>query len=225
MIISRPAFEALFDLVETPAAEAGVQAGTGAPTYTSGFNLSILLTLAVAKRPNRILEVGTAWGWTAWGLSRVCPDSEIVAIDIYRELSLPDATDETLERENVGLACRRDPRCDKVQVITYDPRSFDISELGRFDLVFIDANHTYSHVFRDSRTVLGIVQPDAVIAWDDYWQSTPGVMRFVDELNSRVADWIVLVDGSRVCFCFLTPRRLRAYGEYFRRCRLPPVSG
>jgi predicted O-methyltransferase YrrM len=52
---------------------------------------------------------------------------------------------------------------------------------GSVDLVYIDADHSYQHVFADINLALRLVRPDGVVCGHDYDSTHPGVMQAVDE--------------------------------------------
>src|SRR5207248_3023638 len=51
---------------------------------------------------------------------------------------------------------------------------------GQFDLIYIDASHSYSAVKADSEKALKMLSPEGVIIWDDY--NYPGIWRYLNEL-------------------------------------------
>src|SRR5207253_9135364 len=55
--------------------------------------------------------------------------------------------------------------------------------LGSFDLAFIDGDHGYETVKRDTEIALDLIGEDGVIAWHDYNDAgNPGVAQYVDGL-------------------------------------------
>ena len=50
-----------------------------------------------------------------------------------------------------------------------DSTKFDFSTLGKFDLIFIDGDHSYDAILSDTKNALGLLKDDfSVIVWHDY---------------------------------------------------------
>lgn len=49
------------------------------------------------------------------------------------------------------------------------------------DIVYIDADHSYQHVFADINLALRLVKPSGIICGHDYDHTHPGVIQAVDE--------------------------------------------
>lgn len=62
------------------------------------------------------------------------------------------------------------------------------SKIGEVDLLFIDSGHTYQDVQSDFVNFVPFVRSGGFIAFDDYSQVHPGVVRFCDEISDRQAD-------------------------------------
>lgn len=57
-----------------------------------------------------------------------------------------------------------------------------LNALGlKFDLIFIDAGHTYEECLEDIDAWLPMLKPGGIICGHDYWDSFPGVVQAVDE--------------------------------------------
>jgi predicted O-methyltransferase YrrM len=207
-IIQWDTFQHLFESPRTPSFEG---------RFTRGLDLAVLLRLAHHIGCRRILELYTALGDTARALAFTCPDATIVTVDITSEMELPvsrfNSAGEVLPRETVGQAYHGTPEARRIQQVLCDPRAYDFSSLGTFDLVFIDGNHDYEHVKFDTALALGMLAPRGALVWDDYWAPCPEIIRFIDGLNRLSGNIIFNVDRTRVCFVLLTPKRLALLRE------------
>jgi predicted O-methyltransferase YrrM len=115
-----------------------------------------LAKIALCLKPRRVLEVGSYRGYTTRLLAEHTPDSSrIVAFDrdprhgeAYRGTEL----ERKIER----------------RVGEVDREAFAADAAGSFDLIFLDANHTFEAVQHDSQILLPLVAPDGLFVWHDY---------------------------------------------------------
>jgi hypothetical protein len=64
-------------------------------------------------------------------------------------------------------------------------RAWNSQERGGIGLLFIDADHSYEAVREDTEVWLTHVVSGGIVAWHDYSEPHPGVIRAVDEMVSR----------------------------------------
>lgn len=118
-------------------------------------DLSILCAYATQKK--EILETGTKFGRTAMNLAKFCPaDGRVVSID-WRQA----AARETLSRMPDFIQ-------KKVTLIEHDTNTFDFDAIGKFDMIFIDGDHSPSGVISDTKNALRILKQGGLIFWHDY---------------------------------------------------------
>ncbi len=145
---------------------------------------SLLRTLVAMKRPERILEVGTATGYSALLMSEVMPEGcTITTIEKY-EKRIPEAL------ENFRLA-------GKEQVITLIPA--DAAKAletlsGPFDFIFMDAaKGQYIHFLRDVLRLLsvgGVLVSDNVLQDGDVIESRFAVPRRNRTIHARMREYL-----------------------------------
>ena len=182
--------------------------------YTVGNDLCVLLTLAVRQKPaqKRILEMYCAWGDTAVNLATACPEARVFAFDSSREMGGWTAPVESsvalLPLANVGQAiigARGDVR---ERIAFTVAKAEDLPGLVRlsapYDMAWIDGNHTWECVLRDTALALEVARPEGVLVWDDYWKHCPDVMEAIDRMNDLTGNRITLVQGTRVCYLHLS---------------------
>ena len=56
--------------------------------------------------------------------------------------------------------------------------------LPEIEFAYIDGDHTYEGVRSDCRLVMSKLTEDSMVVFDDYSESFPGILKFVDELES-----------------------------------------
>ena len=71
----------------------------------------------------------------------------------------------------------------KITQIIHDSRTLDLDPLLPLDLVFIDGDHRYETVKRDTLKCLPAIRRGGVLAWHDYGLSED-VTAWLDELRA-----------------------------------------
>ena len=136
----------------------------------------MLLKIAVCSEPKRLMEIGSYRGYTALFLAQhVSPDARIVTIDRH-----PDH----------GEAYRNTPLASMIErrVGASDRAMFAQEKTATYDLIFIDADHSYESVRNDTELVLPLVSPAGFIVWHDYanwgyFSGENGVPEYLAELG------------------------------------------
>jgi hypothetical protein len=130
-------------------------------SYGSTLSIEVAMMKGIAHQiPEcRFLEIGTYRGETAANLASVC--KEVVTVDMDKE---------------AGKFCRG---ISNVKQVIDDSITMDWKRLGKFDLIFIDGNHSYIGVKADTENALCILKEGGIIVWHDY------TMRFRLEIEGR----------------------------------------
>lgn len=147
----------------------------------------MLAKIAMCHRPKRILEIGSFRGYTAKLLAEhTPPDAKIVAFD---------------RNPQHGAAYRDTPLAAKIErrVGEMDQGAFAADPRSSFDLIFVDADHRYAAVKRDTDIVLPLLAPDGILVWHDYanwgrFSQLNGVPEVLHEMAR--AHPVVAVGGS-----------------------------
>lgn len=145
---------------------------------------SLLKVLLAAARPVRILEVGTAVGFSALLMAEYNPaDATITTIENY-EKRIP------LARENF----RRAGRSDQIQLIQGDA-AVVLKELdGKYDFIFMDAaKGQYIHFLNDVLRLLspgGMLVSDNVLQDGDVIESRFAVTRRNRTIHKRMREYL-----------------------------------
>lgn len=141
----------------------------------TAYNLSweeliTLSQLVVARAPRSIFEFGTFNGRTTLHLAMNSPESSVVhTIDIKQggfDFGLDSSYFDVTE---VGGAFLSTIAKGKIVTLTGDSTTYDFSKYyGKMDLVFVDGDHSYGSVLKDSETAFKLAAPGALIVWHDY---------------------------------------------------------
>lgn len=151
---------------------------------------SLLKTMVAARRPRRILEVGTAVGYSSLLMCRVMPeDCHITTIEKY-EPRIPAA------RENFRKAGEED----RITLLEGDAEEILKKLEGPFDFIFMDAaKGQYIHWLPDILRLLavgGVLFSDNVLQDGDIVESRYAVERRNRTIHSRMRDYLYTLTHS-----------------------------
>jgi len=139
----------------------------------------VLMKLAAAARPRRILELGSYRGYSGKAMLENAPEeATLTAIDI-------DPQHGEAYRDT-PLAERVDRRVAPIGLDVFGPE-----EIGTFDLVFVDADHSRAAAAHDTEVALQVVHPEGTVLWHDYanwgyFTGDCGVPEVLNELATRL---------------------------------------
>jgi hypothetical protein len=130
---------------------------------TSLIDIALLKVLAKRYEKCRYFEIGTWRGESVVNVAEVA--GECITVDL--------PVDELLERgiprqyiESMGFFSASHPR---IKHIHQNSKSLDIPSLGKFDLIFIDGDHTCEGVRNDTEVAFQLLRnPKSIIVWHDY---------------------------------------------------------
>jgi hypothetical protein len=139
----------------------------------------MLLKIAGCAEPKRLMEIGSYRGYTALFLAQhISPDARIVAIDRH-----PDH----------GEAYRKTSAASKIErrVGATNRAMFAQDEPASYDLIFIDADHSYESVRNDTELILPLLSPAGFVVWHDYanwgyFSGENGVPEYLGELGATL---------------------------------------
>ena len=145
---------------------------------------SLLKVLIMLKKPERILEVGTAVGFSALLMSEYAPETcTITTIENYAK-RIPEA------RENF----RRAGRADRITLIEGDAAEVLKGLEGPFDFIFMDAaKGQYIHYLPEALRLLpkdGVLVSDNVMQDGDVIESRFAVERRNRTIHARMREYL-----------------------------------
>jgi predicted O-methyltransferase YrrM len=136
----------------------------------------MLAKMTLCTRPRRVLEVGSYRGYTTRLLAEhTAPTTTIVAFDRNPEHG------EAYSGTPVETKIER-----RVGEMSYE--AFARDARNSYDLIFLDADHTYESVRRDTEILLPLLAPSGLFVWHDYanwgrFSRKNGVPEFLHELS------------------------------------------
>lgn len=178
-------------------------------------DVALLAKLVACREPTRLLEVGSYRGFTTKLLAEHAPiGATVVAIDIDPQH---------------GEAYRDVPVADKIErrVGTTEYGSFSTDEHGSFDFIFIDADHSYQAVKKDTEFLLPMLASAGLMVWHDYgnWgriSGLNGVPRYLHELAEKRA--VAYLPGTQLAIYSPGWEPGAADVDRFRSATNPDVS-
>lgn len=149
---------------------------------TPWIDTCVLLHLVRRYQPRRFLEVGTHRGFTTRTLARRFPEMTIVTVDPGDRVPLIERPDNQLEeflrQEEIGELAAPFPN---VRIVKERFREVAWGD-ERFEMAFIDGNHTLAEVVADSRLTLRLLTSPGVVVWHDY-NNVQDVNLALEQLN------------------------------------------
>ena len=119
-----------------------------------------------------ILEIGTFLGHTCENICRVTHrDARITTVDITKEI-LPEGLEyqdhEILDEQDSGreIALKHEYKVNEIKAFSDD---FFASNTQTFDAIFIDGDHSYEQVRKDTENALRVLKPGGILIWHDVY--------------------------------------------------------
>ena len=173
---------------------------TGSYYSKKASDTRILMELAVigylmqALKPNTVFEIGTFVGRT----TRIMAINSPAFTKIYT-LDLPPRDSQAGDR--VGCEYRKAVESAKITQLYGNSYDFDFSPFrNQCDFVWIDGNHDYAFVKKDSENALRICKPGGWIGWHDYRHSASwsGVTQCIRELKRQHHREVIHIKGTTI---------------------------
>ncbi|KUJ57437.1 class I SAM-dependent methyltransferase [Chryseobacterium aquaticum] len=136
-------------------------------------DLQLLSTLASRQDVNSYLEIGTWRGESVYNVSKYIDDCTTINLSAA-EMKAMGLSPEYAEQH--GILSSKNP---KILHIGANTKTFDFASLNKkYDLVFIDGEHSYEMVLNDTQKVFKhLLHDNSIVVWHDYAYS-PQNMRY-----------------------------------------------
>ncbi len=165
--------------------------------------LLVISSLIAARKPTKLLELGTFDGNTTLQMALNSPENATVhtldlPLDAKSTLDHLDQTYvQTLPKKFSGTGVEK-----KVKQHFGNSLDFDFQLFEGADFVFIDASHAYQYVKNDTEKVLKILGKNGVIVWHDFTPIWPGVWKYLHELSAHFP--LIHIKGTTLVYCKCT---------------------
>jgi hypothetical protein len=169
--------------------------------FTKGLSteindLRVIVSLCKAHRSEVFLELGVRYGHTAKFILDQCPKiMKYIGVDVPVDF-VPENKIQKLEIPmQVGIMAFGDKRFHPVTLNngTQDIEDKTIIFEYLFDFIFIDADHSFNGVKRDTEIAKNLIRENGVIVWHDYGNES-GVTSYLDSICD--IDDIIHVEDS-----------------------------
>ena len=175
--------------------------------YGGSSQLDYVFLMALAKRFDckTYLEVGTYIGASIYNMSFVCdrcygvtasPDSPHSMEFFCKSNDIPDYSNWLTNEKNIHM------------FYCMDSKEFDFGSINdKVDLYFIDADHSYTGVYVDTKNIFANKAEDSIVVWHDFQQN-----RLYDDVVIAVKDALgtefnnVYVTDNNFCGVYIPPK-------------------
>lgn len=176
--------------------------------------ISSLCNLVAARRPRKVLEIGSFKGLTTLNIAMNAPEAEIHTLDLPPDFNPENTKFENNDRNIItsrgfyyyeGL-----DEAARIHQHYGDTATFDYAEIGDgVDLCLIDAAHSYQYVCNDTAKSLPLMNEGGLMLWHDYGrndfladpQDAWGVTRFLHEIAGA---GVKVIQGTSLGVLILT---------------------
>jgi predicted O-methyltransferase YrrM len=164
--------------------------------YQSGIMLCPLeiklLSFLSQKVDGDYIELGVNFGSTALNICKNNPDKKVYGVDYIEteDIKLSPNVGRP-NKQQVAINCIQEPN---FKLFLEDSQVMKLPE--NLGLVFIDADHSYEGVKRDTENILSQVEPGTILVWHDYhagarnggedYNKIDGFTRILDYVNGEV---------------------------------------
>lgn len=168
----------------------------------------VLAAICSWIKPRNVFEYGTYTGLSSLVMAANTPDStKLFTLDIDPRTL---ATHQHglgaggIEPFKLGAFFKESAFSSKVHQLLGDSQKMRFEEYrGKMDLIFVDADHSYSFVLADSLNALDMRSEGGVVVWDDYvWHEDhpecSGVAMVLHDLHRKHPGRFFRIKGSRL---------------------------
>ncbi|MDN3690879.1 class I SAM-dependent methyltransferase [Chryseobacterium tructae] len=127
-------------------------------------DLQLLKTLSMRNDVNSYIEIGTWRGESVYNVAKYTEDCTTINLSKkeMKEMGL-----HVKYAEQHGILSQKNPQINHLEANT---KFFDFTSLGKkYDLVFIDGDHSYEMVLNDTKKVFdNLLHENSIVVWHDY---------------------------------------------------------
>jgi hypothetical protein len=167
------------------------------PCRDHSFYVRDLTMLTAFIKPSLIVEFGTSVGFGSFLLSKLNPKATLITVDNEEETDFPDH----VMRPMGFLLTMNGIKCTRIHGASWE------TELTKdFDFCFIDADHSYESVLKDSWWAWEHKNAKKyAIVWHDYNPkdvSVVGVVQAVNEFSGITGVDVYRLEDSHTAWCY-----------------------
>lgn len=167
--------------------------------YRANFERGMLLYYLVQKiKPRKVLELGTGRGYACVAMCKSADSINLSCIidtvDVVKYLNpQPWLTKNGMQNMSLKELIKKAYPKSISRIKFFTGNTKMIGGWNKmYDLVYIDAGHTYEEVRVDWMNVRRLISKDAVVVFDDYKPNDFGVKRLVDGIDKYNKTFIIM---------------------------------
>jgi predicted O-methyltransferase YrrM len=176
--------------------------------------ISSLCHLVAARRPRKVLEIGSFRGLTTLNIAMNAPEAELHTLDLPPNF---DPADTRFDNNDANIIKSRgfyhyEGREEAARIRQHygDTATFNYDEIGGgVDFCLIDAAHSYEYVRNDTAKSLPLMATDSLMLWHDYGRNdfladpdeAWGVTKFLHEIADT---GVAILQGTSLGVLLLT---------------------
>jgi len=193
------------------------------PGYGSGITDLILLNGLAKKIPEcQYLEIGTWMGESICNVAKFAKNCISVSLSerqVHQEYGKKHA-------DLINYFCKKF-NYENITLIGADSKDFDFNSLNqKFDLIFIDGDHSYLGIVNDTRKALDCMRDDrSVIVWHDYTFGAEKIRyntlnAILDAVPADLQKYLYHVEGTMCAVLFIGNIKSKEYEEFPRKPKM-----
>jgi predicted O-methyltransferase YrrM len=176
--------------------------------------ISSICHLVSARRPRKVLEIGSFKGLTTLNIAMNNPDAEIHTLDLPADFNPADTVFDNKDAGTIEARgfCYYQEREEAKRIHQHygDTANFDYSTIGKgIDFCLIDAAHSYDYVRNDTTKAVPLMSDGGLMLWHDYGRNdflaeardSWGVSRFLHEIATA---GVKIIQGTSLGVLILT---------------------
>ena len=209
----------------------------GVPGFTSPAVLGFLNDIVTWARPNNCLEIGSYMGRSTTAIAKAMGSydavGKILCIDIFEQIITDDYVNLPLIRQITNpikdnwakylaiprpsrlrayfdLTVSRFPEGEKyIEPMQGDSQSICLDESRRFQLAYLDGDHTFKAVTNDLILTLTHLDDGGIVIFDDVSDQFPGVKELIGRLRKIDAVEYIAEEFPDMALKFTSPETVR----------------
>lgn len=168
---------------------------------TQMMDLRVIRNLCRHFNSKEVLEIGVRYGHTAKFILDQCPGiKSYIGIDVPIGFRTENPEQQREVPLQTGIIASGDERFNPITLKngTSDIENGTFKLTSFFDLIFIDADHSFSGIQRDTKISEKLIKEGGVIIWHDYGNEK-GVTDFLNSWGKN-DDELIFVEETICCF-------------------------
>jgi hypothetical protein len=154
----------MLNVIDTPQEILDVDPQPQYPEWLTPIQDVKILIWLCKKVSGNIVEIGTHKGHTTAILANTFPDRQIYTFDLIQNNTMDENQEYENPKDLFGMYTKR---YNNVMMFNQDSSTIEYDQIENLGIIFIDGNHSYEMVKKDS--LLAISSNVEIIVWHDFY--------------------------------------------------------